>query len=621
MEANRDLLRALAGGAMHRSASVDMDRAVDEEARTVWYAFSSEEPVQRWDGYEVLDHGKGSVRLGRLQDGAAFLVNHDTTDQVGVVERVEIGNDRRGRALVRFGRSARAEEIFRDVVDGVRRHASFGYWVHAVETEKGRSESDLPTYRVMDWEPFEISTVPVPADATVGVGRSAEIEEPNIQEEPAMENKTPEVDVRQVEAGAVQKERERTNEIRAIAKAHGLDGLADKHITDGTGVDEFRMVALEAIGAAKKVTSTPEVGMSERDVKKFSWLRAVRALANPNDRRAQEDAGFELECSRAAEKATGRAAQGLMVPHDVLVSSQRDLVVGTDASGGYLKGTQHMGSAFIDVLRNKSMCVQMGATQMNGLVGDVAIPKRTAGATAYWLSTEATAITEGANTFGQLSLSPKIVGAYVDISYKLSKQSSPDADMLVQNDIAASLATAIDLAALHGGGSEEPTGIAGTASIGGVAGGTNGAAPTYAHILELEQDVAVANADIGSLGYLTNPKVRYKLKQTYTNATYGDKPIWMGGANGMGEVNGYKAGCTNQVKSTLTKGTSSGVCSAIFFGNWADLILASWGGLDLIVDPYSLSNYGILRIVGLQAVDVGVRHPGSFSVMLDALTA
>ena len=436
-----------------------------------------------------------------------------------------------------------------------------------------------------------------------------------------MENKTPEVDVRQVEAGAVQKERERANEIRSIAKSHGLDSLADKHITDGTTVDEFRMVALEALGQVRKVDATPEVGMSERDIQRFSWLKAVRALANPNDRRAQDEAAFELECSRAAEKATGRAAQGLMVPHDVLVGSQRDLVVGTAASGGYLKGTDHMASAFIDVLRNKSMCVQMGATQMNGLVGDVAIPKRTAGATAYWLSTEATAITEGANTFGQVSLSPKIVGAYVDISYKLSKQSSPDADMLVQNDIAASLATAIDLAALHGGGSEEPTGLASVSGIGSVAGGTNGLAPTYAHILELEQDVAVANADIGSLGYLTNPKVRYKLKQTYTNATYGDKPIWMGGVNGMGEVNGYKAGCTNQVSSALTKGTSSGVCSAIFFGNWADLILATWGGLDLIVDPYSLSNYGILRIVGLQAVDVNVRHAGSFSVMLDALTA
>jgi HK97 family phage major capsid protein len=359
------------------------------------------------------------------------------------------------------------------------------------------------------------------------------------------------------------------------------------------------------------------IGMSDSDARRFSWLRVIRALANPGDRRLQDDAAFEMDACKAAEQAAGVTARGLMVPHDVLVGSQRDLVVGTATGGGYLKGTTHAGGAFIDLLRAKSMCVQMGATQITGNVGDVAIPKRTAGATAYWLANEGTAITEGANTFSQVSLSPKISGAYVDVSYKLLKQASPDAESLVTADLAESLASAFDKAALHGSGADgEPTGLENVSGIGSVE--TGGSAVSNQTLLQLERDVAVANADVGTMGYLTNAKVRAGLKQTYTNATYGEVPLWSSGADGMGEVNGYKAGCTGQVADDLGGGSNY---SAMFFGNWADLILATWGGLDLIVDPYSLGNYGITRVVGLQAVDVAVRNAESFSAILDATTA
>jgi len=195
--------------------------------------------------------------------------------------------------------------------------------------------------------------------------------------------------------------------------------------------------------------------------------------------------------------------------------------------------------------------------------------------------------------------------------------------MLVRNDIAAVLARSIDLAALHGTGSSgQPTGIAATSGIGSVAGGTNGLAPAWSHIVDLETQVAQDNADVGSTGYLTNAKVRGKLRQVFYNSTGGDTPVWGGtSADGFGVLNGYRAGVTNQVSSTLTKGSSSGVCSAIFFGDWSALVIGMWGSLDLVVDPFSNSTTGALRVVGFQDVDVAVRTPESFAAMLDALTA
>ena len=148
-------------------------RSYDQDNRTVELAFSSEIEVERWYGVEILDHSPASVRLDRLRDGGALLVDHDWSDQVGVVESVSIDADRRGRAVVRFGRSARADEIFNDIVDGIRKHVSVGYRVLAAQLQEVRDEY-TDVYRITDWEPYEISIVSVPADTTVGIGRQAD---------------------------------------------------------------------------------------------------------------------------------------------------------------------------------------------------------------------------------------------------------------------------------------------------------------------------------------------------------------------------------------------------------------------------------------------------------------
>ena len=617
--------RKIKSPVQYRSGEITRD-LINEESRTVEFSFSSEFPVERFFGFEILDHSPGSVRLGRMQTGGPVLVDHDPSDHVGVVESISIDSDRVGRVRARFGRGARASEIFNDVQDNIRRSISVGYRVHEMKLETRSDGADV--YRVTDWEPVEVSFVSIPADPTVAVGRADDgenevtiieptptIEAPIMSEQtvvvaPSQSAVQAPVDVRAIEQSARENEVDRVRAIRGMGEGFNVGDMAQRAINDGTPLEGFRSELIAHLAATRKVP-TGDIGMSEREVQQFSFVRAINALANPTDTRAQKAAAFEFEASRAACDKTGRETRGILVPADVL---KRDLSVGTTTAGGHTVSTDLMAQSFIGLLRNRSYMMQM-ATVMAGLNGNVAIPRQTGGATAYWVA-EAGAPTESQQAFDQVTLSPKTLGAYTDFSRKLLVQSSLDIESFVRGDLARVLALEVDRAALHGtGASNQPTGIAATAGIGSVAGGTNGLAPTYAHIIGLETEVAIDNADIGSLAYVTNAKVRGKLKSTEKASTTG-MFVWGEG----GTLNGYNAVATNQVASNLVKGASGAVCSAIFFGNWKDLLIGMWSGVDLLVDPYTASTTGTVRVVAMQDVDIAVRHPESFAAMLDALT-
>lgn len=609
--------------------------AINEDDRTAVLAFASEAPYERWWGVEILDVTATSMRQSRLRSGANLLCDHDHKDVVGVIESVEIGADRVGRAVVRFGKSARAEEVWQDVKDGIRRNVSVGYMVHKaqlVETVDG-----VETYRITDWEPFEVSLVSVPADASVGVGRSAdsasergltvqttvwsdsgEVAETTVWSETnnseattAEQSETPS-EVKTMSDVKVIEQRNHAAEITAIAGTMpGGAELAMSAIQRGLTVEQFQVEAIRHLST--KPVPTADIGMDKKEVRRYSMMRAINALSNPGDRAAQDAAAFERECSEAAAQKMGKQARGFMVPSEV---QHRDLVVGTPTAGGNLVATDLLAGSFIDALRNAMVIDGLGARFLTGLVGNIAIPKLTGSASAYWVA-ENTAPTESQQTIGQVTMSPKTVGAYTDISRRLLLQSSLDVEGMVQNDIAQILGQAIQQAAISGtGASNQPSGIL-TQVTSSVIGGTNGAAPTWANIVQLESDVAVANADVGTLAYLTNAKVRGKLKTT-SKVSGQNGFVWESGDT---PLNGYRAGVTNAVPSNLTKGTSSGVASAIIFGNWADLVIGMWGALDLTVDPYSGSTAGTVRIVALQDVDIALRNVVSFATMVDALTA
>ncbi len=604
-----ELATRYAPGTRHQRALTIERAGIDLEARTAVLAFASEAPYERSWGIEVLDLGAKSIRMGRLKSGGPLLMDHDSRDQVGVIESVQIGADRVGRALVRFGKSARAEEVFADVVDGIRRNVSVGYVIHAAQLES--QDEGIGTYRVTDWEPFEVSLVAVPADATVGVGRSA-TEQTNTSLEVIMTEQT--IDVRAEQQRGTEAERKRVADIISIGeqfKRYHADQLAPEAIRSGDSVDTFRTAILAKVSTAPLPTS--DIGLTRKEQQAYSFVRVLHALANPRDAKAQDAAGFELEASRAAAEHAGRASRGVMIPSDVL---RRDLVVGTATAGGHNVATDLLAADFITLLRNAMVVMGLGTRMLTGLQGSVAIPRHTGAATAYWVS-ESGAPTESQQAFDQVTMQPRTVGAFTDISRKLLLQSSIDVESFVRQDLASVLGQEIQRVAINGSGSApEPRGILNVVGIGSIAGGTNGLAPTWAHMVGLETEVAIDNADVGSLAYLTNAKVRGKLKTTYKDAGSGLAVY----ADGNTPLNGYQAAVTNAVPSNLTKGTSSGVCSAIIMGNFADLIIGMWGGLDLMADPYTGSTSGTVRIVALQDVDVAVRHAESFAAMVDALT-
>ena len=625
-------------GVYHRSFEFSRE-AINEEARTVELSFSSEtREVERWYGIEILDHSPGSVRLGRLQNKAPLLLDHAREKQLGVVEDVTIGTDRTGRAVVRFGKSALADEIFQDVLDGIRTKVSVDYRTYkAVLEEENADKADV--YRVIDWEPYELSIVSVPADDSVGVGRNEDatdktfliVERSNTvnkcphcqrdlkenetctcktQERTTTPPATPPVDVSVVENNAAKKERQRIADITAIGESQKMPDLARQFIDNGGTLDQFRAAVIEKMPGVTAVETSPDIGLTDKETREFSMNKIIHALAMPGNRQAAEAAAFEFEASEAVGKKMGKDARGFYLPNEVMRGTiKRDLVVGTATAGGNLVATDLTG--FIDLLRNRMKIVQLGAQVLTGLVGNLAIPELTGGATSYWV-TENAAPTESEQTFGQVPLTPKTVGAYTDIGRRLILQTSLDVEAIVRADLATQLALAIDLAAINGSGtSNQPTGILNTTGIGDVAGGTNGAAPTYTHMIELETDVAAANADVDGMGLLTSPEIRGKLKTTQ-RFTSTDTPVWEGK-----EVNGYRAEVSNQIPKTLVKGSSSD-CHAIIFGNFRDLMIGQWGVLDILVDPYTGGAAGTARVRVLQDVDVAVRHAASFSAMKDA---
>ena len=582
--------------------------SINDESRTVDLSFSSEEPYKRYTAeygevWEVLNHKSEAVNLERLNNGAPLLVNHNVDDQVGVVERADL-SDGRGIAKVRFGKSQRAQEIYQDVIDGIRKNVSVGYnWTKAVQDGEGKDGK--PILRV-DFYPFEISLASVPADNSVGVGRSdetiienketemSEVKEEKVEVEVKSETK-PEIDVKAIYEKANGEERKRVAEIMAIVDDYPeLYTEAQSAIVEGRSENEFKSEVLKRIKEMEKdnkVDVTPEIGLTKEETKRYSILNVVRSLVEGRP----DIAGFERECSDAVmKKMKLDAPRGFYMPYEAM---QRDQTVGTDTAGGNLVATNLLAGSFIDRLKKDLVTGQMGATVLDGLVGNVAIPRMTSGSTGYWVS-EGSAPTESATAYDQVSLTPKTVAAYVDMSRQLMMQSTPSIENLVRDDIRFVLAEAIDLAAIDGtGANNQPTGVLQTSGI------SNGdwstaSTPTWGEVVGLESTLGTANALKGNLAYLTTPAFAGTMKTTLKDSSVSGYIMEEGNM-----LNGYPCLKSNNCQA-----------STLIFGNWRDLIIGLWGTLDITVDPYSLSTSGGVRIAAFQSCDIAVRHAASFAV-------
>ena len=596
-----DLMRDLEGQTYRRAAQLD-GSAISEE-RTMEFSFSSEYPVQRYFGNEVLSHDRGAVDLSRLADGAPLLFNHDTSRVVGVVERAWLdGDKKRGMVSVKFSRNAFAQEVMADVADGVLRNVSVGYSINQMEERSG-------DFVATSWSPYEVSIVGVPADPTIGIGRKLEADGAATAAtqtqplNPPMEDTS--LDLEAVRAQAAADERSRVASITALCREHKADDLAQGLIERGASEADAMKDVLAAIGkrsakqhaapaaAVQPIGGSADIGMSASEVRSFSFQRAINALANPNNREAWEAAAFERECSEAAQQRNGKPSQGIMVPSDVL-RGQRDLVVGTSTAGGNLVSTDLRTGDFIDLLRNRLALANVGATVLNGLQGNVSIPRQTSAASAFWVGENA-APTESQQAFDQISMTPKTIGAFVDYSRKLLLQGSIDVESMIRNDLARVLSLEIDRAGIYGTGStNQPLGLTNTTGIGSQ---TITGTGTFAQYVEMETKVAVANADVASMYYIINATSRGALKTTEKSAggTVGNFALM------DDTLNGYPVVVTNQL------GTND-----CLFGDFSQMILGLWSGLDLKVDDITGATAGTVRVIALQDLDFAVKQPGAF---------
>jgi len=609
--------------------------AIDQTSRTVSLAFASETPVERWYGNEILSCKPEAVRMGRLLNKAPLLENHEFNEQIGVVESATVDADGICRAVVRFSENPEPMEVFKDVVDGIKTKISVGYMVHSMVLESKTDAGE--TYRINDWEPYEISVVSVPADDAVGIARQLPTEEEldkkitaRIQELVEKANETrneskpnnpqtierihimePEVVNKE---DVLKSERQRIADIEsASAKLSGkitnIDELRTTAIKEGYSVEQFKGMAADRIGDGSAVfTPESELGLSKKQTKEYSFIRAIQSMI-PGSR---VDAKVEREASDEIAKKLGIETEGRFIPFEVqsrnlssrlsaeeiaFYASQgigrRDLLVSSATQAGNLVGTTLHGNDFISMLRNRSASGQFGVKMMNGLVGNVAIPRQTAAGSFYWVA-EANAATESQLTIGQLTMSPNIGAAYQEYSTKLLLQSTPSVEALVQDDLYQIGLLGIDAAVFHGAGSDEPTGIAGTSGVGSVDATSIG----WPGTVEFETDVATGNADVASMKFVMNAAARGILKTRPKEAGY---PTYLMAENG--QVNGYNSIISNQINSGY-----------VFFGDGSQAIVGSWGVMEILVNPYILDKEGLVRVTMRVHVDVGVRQAAAFTV-------
>ena len=607
--------RSVVGERMQRTEATDI-RSIDE--RTFEFPFSSEYPVTRYFGSEVLSHDSKAPNFMRLNDGAPFLFNHNPDKVLGVVERAYLDEDKkRAYAKIRFSRSDFAKQYLDDVKDGILRGISFGYSIDEVEQ---REEGVLAT----SWTPHELSLVSIPADPTIGIGRSLLSEKPAMPESsqpedttitneapvaeqetrsavttaskpaPVMEEQTPNLEV--IRSEARKAEKDRVAAINALGAQHRMADLAQELIDGDNSIDEARAAILEKLGTRQVEqpirsadASSNDLGLSQKEVKRFSFIRALNYLASPGDAQARQAAEFEIEVGRESAKKYDRSSNGIVVPNEVL---RRDLTVGTATAGGNLVDDVLLSGSFIQLLRNRLALADAGMTTLSGINGNISIPKQDGSSSAYWVG-EGSSPTESQQSIAQVNLSPKTCGAFTDFSRKLLLQSDISVEQMVRDDLAKVLALELDRVGLNGSGSSnQPLGIINTTGIGTQSLTSFG---TFAEYIGMETDVAVANADAGSLRYIINASARGALKST-EKASNTAQFVYEND-----EINGYPVTVSNQLAN-----------NDALFGDFSQLIMAMWSGLDLTVDPYAGATAGTVRIIALQDVDFAVKQPGAF---------
>lgn len=611
-------------------------REMEDGKNAYEFICSSEEPVEdRWMydeentryvfGTEILLHGPENVNMGWLSSGnAPFLMDHDTCEQVAVILGATLENRVLKVTGLKFSRSDEGVESQQDIDDGIRKNVSIGYVIEQLVEVVAPTNGQDGVYHVTRWTPYEVSSVSIPAVQSVGFGRSKDQNFDTIvyrkkQQEITKQNGEGTMSLEQKNEGGTlapdpvvagrefSPEHDRVEAIRGIAQVNakiypaGAE-IASRAIAEGKTREEFWKEYQPALLKESERQATIKIGLTDKDKKRFSLIKLVRALDVTDHEVSMKDAGFEVEVSQeyCSQRGISPSRGGVIIPHEAIQLGQRaSITAGSPANGAGAQMEIHSGEV-IEYLRAESVIAQAGARFLNGLVGKFDMGRIGVGTTSYWVGEvdeTGADVTASSMDIDLVQFTIKTIGAWQGITRQMTKQTSLDVESIIRADLFASLGDGIDKAALAGSGSSnQPTGIAYTSGVGTLAFAT-AQTPLWTDIVKMETTVAEANALRGSLSYVINPTLMGVLKGT-------QKGTSLGFVVEGNETNGFPAlRSTNAIKSSTKN---------IIFGNFNELMVGTWGGLELVVDPYSYSRKGVIGITAFQDIDVQLRHAASF---------
>ncbi len=600
-----------------RDIEVEIVRADGNVEPEVVVSISSETPYKReiydaikgaWiTAWEVLGHKENEVSFERMKHGLVIQDGH-RGDQIGLIRTPKI-EDGRIRGVIEFCSGQRAQDIRKDAIAGLRTNMSVGYYVERY-AEQSEKLDGLPVYRAVRWTPYEGSFVNIPADSSVGVGRECGTQTADAPANP--KNKGIKImDEEKKELTAAQ-----VVECFRIAKVAGVDNAEIGEMIRSKSFDEIRE---DLLGRAEKAmvakpampAKTPEKAIAfaeneKREIgKRYSVINVIRALAGE-----AVDIGYEREVSDEIAHRSGKAAQGIYLPEFVRAGEFGVGLPSSSSNGAGLAEEKLLLGDLIGALRAKLVLDRAGMRVLSGMVGEVAIPK-VSDAQAAWISAEGGNATKTNPTVGQVIATPHTAGGYVDITRRLMAQTSADVTGLVIDSLTASIARLLEAAAFNGSGSSgQPTGLVGQIPSGNQVTFTAGS-PTLANLMAMIAAPENANADTSNAKFIGSPAVWSLLGQTYDYTLIESEGAPVGGITSgryLLDAIANKAVGYDFIKSTLAPTKS------LLFGDFSQLMMVLWSGVDLVVDPYSVSTVGGVRIVALQDCDFIVRHAEAFSL-------
>lgn len=412
--------------------------------------------------------------------------------------------------------------------------------------------------------------------------------------------------------------RSRAAELASKAESESLNvddrselGEIEKRLTELSD-QQTDIKRLLEIGEFHEDVNKP-IGLDKKEVREFSILKLLRAMDPRATQQDRDEATLEMEASRAIEQRSGNAPKGAYIPMEIMgewhgkeayqrklnAFENRDLTADSFTQAGAMVGVDFRPNQMISLLRNNMALTEAGATYLDGLVGDVAIPRQTGAGSVGWVGRDGGTISETNQAVDQVTMTPRTVGCYTDISRQLRLQSSTSVENFVRQDLAAIVAIEKDRAAIHGSGtSGEPTGVQNVTGISTESFSTS-SGPTRNECVNMITDLAGSNALQGNLAFLTGTTVYGNLLKEPVDAGSGLFLVQENGGTLLGE---------RLIKSTqITAGQ-------MYFANWSDLMVGSWGGMDIMVDPYTGATAGTLRVLIFHSCDISVRHPESFTL-------